>query len=234
VSGKKPRYITCTHVGSHASTDKQAMRITTIVIPVLLLVSCDKSIRFEVPQPEGRRNEKSLPKKLIGQYSSLTDSSVLTITGGLIVKRKVINLSIALSSLDSAERATVKHDTVYTTNDMDVKIDTKVKKDSVFQLVDYNDTIFSDSRGDILRKFKGHYFINHQTSKNRWSVTKMTRLKGGLALGTVSKVDDIKNLRELTGTVSDTTDNFRPTKKELKKFLKENGFGNEETFIKVD
>jgi hypothetical protein len=63
-------------------------------------------------------------------------------------------------------------------------------------------------------------------------VTLLTRIKGGITLGTISKLEDIKNLRELTGAVSDTTD-FRPTKNELKKFLKENGFGQEETFIRV-
>ena len=210
------------------------MRISIIVILVLIHVSCDNPVRFEVPQPEGRQNEKIIPKKLIGQYSSLMDSSVLTILDRLIVKSKVEDFSTPLSKLDSADRAMIKHDTAYTITEAAVKIHVRVKGDSVFQHMEYRDTIFSDLRGDVLRKFKGHYFINHQTSKNGWSVTKMTKVKGGLVLGTVSKEDDIKNLRELTGTVSDTTDNFRPTKREFKQFLKENGFGSEETFAKVE
>jgi hypothetical protein len=128
------------------------MRATTFLISLLILTSCDNPIRFEVPQPEGRPNEKSIPKKLIGQYSSLNDSSVLTINTGLILKRKVTDLATPKSQLDSAERATFKHDTVYTVAVMGAEMTFIVKGDSVFEHVDYKDTIFLDSRGDVLKK----------------------------------------------------------------------------------
>jgi hypothetical protein len=208
------------------------MRIQIIYLLALMLVSCDNSIRFEVPQPEGKTNEKLIPKKLIGKYSSLTDSSVLRITYNLVIRNKVINLSTHLSKLDSADRAVIKHDTSYTIVDANMRIEVTIKGDSAFQHMDYTDTIFSNARGDVLRKFKGYYFINHQASKNRWSVTKLARVKNGVTLGTVSKKEDIANLREVTSTKSDSIDNFRPTKKELKKFLKEKG--DEEAFIKIE
>jgi len=210
------------------------MRSVTILILALILNSCDNPVRFEVPQPEGRRNEQSIPKKLTGHYSSLSDSSNLTISDRLILKRKVSNQSIPLSSLDSAERANIQRGTHDTTQEIGLQIKMTIKGVTVFQHIEYRDTLFSSSRGDLLRKFKGYYFINQQTSKSRWSVTKIAKVKGGLTLGNVSSVDDIKNLRELTGVLSDTTNTFHPTRKQLRAFLKAQGFSNEEIFIKLN
>jgi hypothetical protein len=114
-----------------------------------------------------------------------------------------------------------------------MRVDVVVKGDSVFQHMDYRDTIFSSDRGDLIRKFKGYYFLNHQTSMDNWHVTKITKGRNGLTLATVSTKEDIEKLRELTKEESDTVYNFRPTKKELRKFLKENGFNDTDTYIKI-
>lgn len=206
------------------------MRTKTIILATLILISCGDLVRFEAPRPEGQSNEKRIPRKLVGQYSSLNDSSNLTITSRLIVKYSIADFSDKIDSVDAKE---VKGDTVYSAVDGKMKFDVIVKGDSTFQRWSNYDTIFDVSRGDILRKYKGHYFLNEQVLADSWRVTTLTRIDNGVTLRTVSTKNDINNLRELTDAKSDSVLSFRPTKKELKKFLRENGFSDKDTYIRI-
>jgi len=114
------------------------------------------------------------------------------------------------------------------------KFDISVKNDSAFYHIHYSDKLFLFSRGDILRKFKGHYFLNRERFQNYWSVMKLGVTKNGIVIGTISSEEDINNLKDLTSTKSDSVYSFKPTKKQLKKFLKENGFQNEERFVRIE
>ncbi len=130
------------------------------------------------------------------------------------------------------ERPKTKHDTAFSEVDHKTKFDITVRGDSVFYSAHYSDTLFSLSKGSILKKFKGYYFLNTESSSNRWSVIKLGITKNGIVIGSISKKEDLNNLRELTNTKSDTVYNFKPTRKQLKKYLKSHGFQTEERFVK--
>ncbi|HEY5392442.1 MAG TPA: hypothetical protein VIJ57_10030, partial [Hanamia sp.] len=64
---------------------------------------------------------------------------------------------------------------------------------------------------------------------------KISLKKGILTVGNVSDKDDIQKLKEITETKSDTTStNFSLTRRQFKKFVRQNGFGDEETFIRMN
>jgi len=219
-------------VVGHAKTSRYVMRSRTLVVLTLILFACGDKVGFEVPQPESQSDEKGFPNRLIGKYLNINDSSILFIISEQITNAVVADLAEHKSALDSSDRVTFKNDTTFSQTDMNMRIDVVVKGDSVFQHVDYKDTIFSIKRGDILRKFKGHYFLNHQTTYN-WYVTKLTETKNSLTLGTISTKEDIDKLRELTETKSDSIYTFRPSKKQLRRFLKNKGFSSEDTYVKI-
>jgi len=206
------------------------VKIKTTLLVIILLTSCEDLIRFEVPQPVGRANEKSIPKKFLGAYTSLTDEDSLVITENQILSYHEYNIA---SILDSADRIKYKTDTVFSGLEGDTKVTVTILNDSIFEHLNAIDTVFDFSRGDILRKFKGYYFANHETSKNNWFVTKLGITKKGLVLGTISDSKELETLRELTNTKSDTVYNFNPTRKELKRILKNGGFKNEQRFVKI-
>jgi len=214
----------------HAS---KKMRLTTILL-FLILSSCGDLVRFETPQPEGQKDEKSIPRRLTGVYFNIDDSTKLTVTTKEIIETLEKDFKGLLTELDSVDRATIKTDTSFSETSENMRIDMVVKGDSIFQHLDYKDTLFTFDKNDILRKFKGYYFLNRQRSANSWSVTKLTKTKKGIILGTVSDKTDIENLRELTDTKADTVYNFRPTKKQLRQFLNDKGFQNEKIFIKIE
>jgi hypothetical protein len=207
------------------------MRIRIIFLTTLVLVSCGDIVRFEEPQPAGQSNEKRIPKRLIGQYLSLDDSAKLIITKGLIIKYTASHFS---DKVEWMEMKGIKGDTTYSGIEDKLKFDVVVKGDSTFQHWDFYDTLFDVTKGDILRKYKGHYFLNEMVSESSWRVTTLTKIENGLTLGTISTTDDIDILRSVTETKADTIFSFRPTKKEMKKFLKGKGFSDRNTFIKVE
>lgn len=207
------------------------MKLRTLLLLALITVSCGEPIRFEAPQPEGHSNEKGIPKRLIGQYLGFTDSSKLTITNRLIIKCVIEDFS---DTIDSTDLKQINGDTVYAVVDENMKFDIVVEGDSTFQRWSYYDTLFDAARGDLLRKYKGHYFLNKKVSADSWQVTTLTRIGTDVTLGKISTKEDIGKLRELTGTKSDSAFSFRPTKKELRKFLNKNGFGDKNTFIKIE
>lgn len=199
----------------------------------LILGSCVGDfdiVSFEKPQPEGLSNEKGLPKRFAGEYISLNDSSRLTITPRLIIKYTIEDFS---GRLDSSDLKETKGDTSYSVKDSKITFNIRVKGDSAFQTWIYNDTLFDASRGDVLRKYKGRYFLNKQLSADSWWVRTLTKIDNGVTLGSISTKEEIDNLRELTQTKSDSVYSFRPTKKELRKFLKANGFSDKDTYIKI-
>lgn len=207
------------------------MRIKTIFLASLVLASCGDLVRFEEPQPAGQSDEKRIPKKLIGQYLSLDDSAKLIIADGLVIRYSITHLS---DKVDTVDMKNIKGDTAYSGTEDKLKFDVVVKGDSTFQHWGYYDTLLDVTKGDILRKYKGYYFLNDKVSENIWSVTTLTRIENGLTLGTISTKDDINNLRTITETKSDTIFSFRPTKKEMKKFLMGKGFSDRDTFVKVE
>jgi hypothetical protein len=211
------------------------MKITSIILVSIILVSCGRKpedeVLFEIAQPEGSSNGNGIPKKLIGQYLSLNDSSKLIITNELIIKYSIEELS---DKLDSIEIKHVNGDTSFSITDGGMMFAVRVKGDSTFQRWSYFDTIFNTSEGDIIRKYKGRYFLNTQVEADRWRVTTLSRIDNGVILGTVSTKEEIDDLRALTDTKSDSVFAFRPTKKQLKKFLKENGFRDQDTYLKIE
>lgn len=218
------------------------MRAVVFVACLLLLARCiDDRVRFGAPQPEGVRDEKDVPKKMLGAYRSLYDSSILIIGKSSIVRKQeitdLLSLDKFLSDIDSISRSKFRKDTSFTeiqsANRELVTISCEIKNDSVHQTIRRTDTLFV-AHEDVLRKFKGYYFLSHEDRPLEWRVTKLGLTKQGILLGNIATVEDINKLRELTNSKGDTLYNFSPSRRQLKQFLKENGFHTEERFVKLE
>src|SRR5690349_16145086 len=85
--------------------------------------------------------------------------------------------------LDSAGRAEIKGDTFWISQEDNKTMHIRVVGDSMFYRSTEIDTIFTFSSGDVFRKFKRSYFVNHALSSNRWEVNRIRPIKGGLAIG---------------------------------------------------
>jgi hypothetical protein len=215
----------------HGRTIPQDMNYRFTIFTLLILCSCENPVRFESPQPEGRRDENSIPRKLIGQYRSLEDSSILTITSRDIISRSDWRARAHLTELDSAEQASIHGDTTFTVTMDNSHSVFKVTGDSVHISMNSIDTIFSLDRGDKIRKLKGYYLVNERWGEREWKVSKIGRTKHGIIIGKIFNQDDLGKLRELTNT--DSVYNFNPTKQQMKEFIRDGGFSNNEVFVEM-
>lgn len=209
------------------------MKNLTILFFVLLLISCKESlVQFTEVQPENFKNLNSFPKKLIGNYYDTENEINLEISKFIIVKKSILKDTFNVKELSEVE--ILKGDTLVNTKTFEKTFVKKIN-DTLFTNILLKDTIFSINNDNVLRKMKGHYFLNIKHSNNNWIVKKLFLKNGLLNMNDISTKQEIEMLEEIMETKKDTALPFviKPTKKQFREFVKRNGFSNGESYIKI-
>jgi len=205
--------------------------VVTCLIAFLLLDSCEPAATFDKPQPDNLNSLISFPKRLQGIYLSADQASKLKINESLIIRCYDLDIKEHKDSIGSNYK--IIGDSLKKLSDgTSVKI--KIEGDSVIQHVNWIDTLFSISADHILKHFRGYYFLNSRYNENGWEVEKIALSKGILTIGSLSSKDDIQKLKEITEKADDTTSTyFSLTKRQFKKFIRNNGFADQEIFTRI-
>jgi hypothetical protein len=207
------------------------LKIISTLIILTSMFACEPPVTFNEPQPTDTDNLSKFPKRLQGQYLSLADNSTLSISDKLIQRIYDYDYKVHSNQLDSASR--LSGDTIIdlTTNE---KTLIKREGDSLITHVHYIDTLFQMDYDNVVRKFKGYYFLNNRYDKTSWEVKKVQLSKGQLVISSISTQLDIDNLEEITETPTDTVPpyKFTATKKQFRKFIKNDGFSDSEIFVR--
>ncbi len=202
-----------------------------IAILVLGFIACKDPITFNSPQPSNTPDVNSFPEKLEGNYLSEDKYSILSIDSNSIVNTYDYDEKEHKDSLDTSY--VLKGDTIFSKNS-DFKEKVVIKGDTLLKHVHFKDTIFTITDSSLLRFFKGYYFLNTKRNTNSWIVQKLSLQKGKLTIGHVSDSADLHKLQEITSSVEDTiTIPFSLTRRQFKKFLRNDGFSNKEVFTKI-
>ena len=217
-------------------------KILCLILIAVTLQSCGDLVKFEEPQPTGKNNLNDISKKLRGTYLSVSDSSFLTINKQTIVKWIEADIRTLIDSLDieiDSSKISSKSDNLIEITDSEFKLTFEFEGDSVFGHYSHYDTIFRISENHILRKFKGHYFLNYKRSEDNWNVRKITLNKGVLTFSEISVPEDIEKIQQITDVKEIKSDSgqvvgykINPSRKELKKLLNQN-FTESETYKKI-
>lgn len=204
------------------------MNSRLIFIAAVIFCSCGDNVRFEVPQPEGRGDEEAFPKKVLGTYRNVKDSSLLIIAADQITRKFDTKFVVPRSNLDSTMK--IKKDTSF--YDPVEKLNVTVKGDSVYGRLKYADTLFSISSNGKLRIFKGYYFLNTQKSFNNWEVRLMNFNGKELTILYDWNETDLVKMRQITHT-SDSTRKFKPTRGQLKKFIRQKSLKDGDKYKRI-
>lgn len=209
---------------------KRHKLISTLII-LASLFACEPPVTFNEPQPTDTDNLSKFPKRLQGQYLSFEDNSTLKISDKLIQRIYDFDYKMHPNQLDSTSR--LSGDTIIdlTTNEKTV---IKRDGDSLVAHIHYIDTLFQLDYDNVVRKFKGYYFINTRYDRTSWEVKKIQLSKGQIVISRISTKQDIENLKEITENATDTIPpyNFTVTKKQFKEFIKRDGFSDSEIFVR--
>jgi len=202
---------------------------------LLFISSCGPGVTFEDPQPSGSENIEKFPVHLRGMYLSNSDSSILTVTDKALIRKYDFTMVTAKKDLDTA--STLNGDTVLISKTTGERMKVNVLNDSIYLHFVSVDTFFRISESNVLRKMKGKYFLNYAYGDNSWSVEKMFVTRSEIAIVEIGSAEDIDKLDSIIGKVMDTTASdlhYKPTRRQFRKFVKQTGFSNGETFVKIE
>jgi hypothetical protein len=198
----------------------------------LFIISCDgPTVTFEHPQPVDVSDQLHFPKNIIGQYLSLLDSSVITITDLAITRGFNIKYIMCKKELDTMKHFILINDTLFNKKTLE-KICIININDTLYSPYHLQDTLFYISEKNKLRKDKGYYFLNMQYLSG-WEVQKIDYGKKKLSICSISDLQEIEDLKEITENKGDSLVQFDPNKKQLRKFIKSKGFSKKEEFVKL-
>ena len=215
------------------------MRRNLIILLVLtFFIGCGPFIWFKVPQPEGIENLEKFPDEITGKYSSVYDTSTIRIEFDKIIREYRENLLMTKIEFREETGDSISEDTSFAfVDNWDITIESFGDSVKVFSRKD--DELFKISDQQILREYRGYYFLNYKDSNNYWEVKILNLTGDTLEFDHILSNDDIENITSITTveTVQDTTEEFekhylKPTKKELKKILKKRSTGDK--YVKID
>jgi len=211
---------------------KTKLLILNLFIIVLFYSCKEPNVSFEVAQPENVKKQNKFSRNIIGTYYNLENKTELIIGENYIFKKMKTEDTLKISELDKNE--IIKNDTLYKLN---TKEKYKIRKitDSLFTDYVFSDTIFNLKKNNILKKYKGYYFLNKEIEKSGfWEVEKLNLKNGILKINGIETENEIRLLEIITETKRDTLKHFsvKPTKKQFKEFIKKNGFKEGEIYLK--
>ncbi|MDW7694858.1 hypothetical protein R9C00_08895 [Flammeovirgaceae bacterium SG7u.111] len=204
-----------------------------LLLICLMLFACEDTVRFEEAQPASSKNLGEIPKKLRGTYFSPSDSMHLTITEHAMVNWMEIDGVMLIDSLDLELDSTkiVKQTPDFTQvigDNYEISL-SFFSPDSVRVHYYFKDTLFAITDQQVLKKFKGNYFLNYERGENSWEVRRLTLKKDELLFSRVKLPEDIEKVKEVTELQEVTSDSgkvvgykLNPGRKELKKLMKSN------------
>jgi hypothetical protein len=198
------------------------------------LQSCDQQAitesLFKEPQPKDVKPLRCFPKRICGTYQSKDGVFQLLIYADYIIKKCSYQLKFKKDEMDSS--MTLISDTLLSFSENN-KIRITIINDSIVSNISFSDTIFAFTQNDILKKYKGSFFMNFNEGPDEWLVKKLS-VHNGMAIISVIDSMGLASLKEITETKNDTLSQpFKPTKKQFKKLLYQDGFNNNDTFWRV-
>lgn len=198
---------------------------------LLFLGSCEPVATFTEPQPAGSENESRFSSKIQGDYWSDETAELLHIGDQYISSQYNEVEKIHKDSLE--QHYQLIGDTLYNTK-TGLKERVELRNDTINIYRNYTDTLFLISDNELLKRWKGYYFLNTKHSDSAWEVQQLWLQKGKLTIGEISSLADINALQEITATVADSSSTaFTLSKNQFKKFVRKDGFRKRQTYSRV-
>lgn len=198
------------------------MKNFILLVSFCALASCKKPLaNFTEAQPANTKDQSAFPSKMIGTYHNYETDTDLVIQKELILSTQYFRDTLSEKDLLKIQQ--------------EIELTSKKLNDTLF-IASYNvtDTIFNLQQNDILRKLKGYYFLNIANEDKNWNVTKLKFKNNIVSLNDIRTEEEINTLAELTETVVDTIRpaTFKLSKKQFRKFVKQNGFTEGSVYVK--
>lgn len=204
-----------------------------IGILLLLLSGCSNDATFDKPQPPDTKALSGFPSHIRGSYFSKNEISTLEIGPRLITQTYDLTEDVLPGHIDTTKYELSNDSLLYKLTGQRQKV---IFSGDTLKIHTHGmDTMFAVSDTNVLKKFKGYYFLNKQTANKYWTVYRLTLSKGILTIGYIRDSTDIKLLKDIASDTKDSTGyHFKPSQKQFERFVKQNGFSEMDTFYRTN
>jgi hypothetical protein len=188
-------------------------KVFFFLIPLsVLLAACDPAVAFSEPQPSGSDDLKEIPHQLLGKYIS---KKTIVLSGAFETVVKKSWLDSALKDKSISEPLILG-----------------MRGDSVLIRTTLMDTLFCLSPNQIMRSFKGAYFLSKRFDNNKWEVEKIDLKAGKL---TINRIDPEQAAEKLKNIIHDTISDapVKLSRRQFRRFVKSGGFKQAEEFVRI-
>lgn len=213
----------------------------SILFFTFTFTSCLPELKFENPQPVEQKNERKFKNKYQGTYLCLSDNSILTIKKDKIIQEWHVMTKLTRAQIDSIKEIELKEGLLYIEGN-EVPFSIVFTGDTALLTYNFSKIIFQLSDDQVLRYFKGMYFLNYKESDDFWTVKTVTLDKEGVLVFNriYGGEEEINKIKKIT-SVEEITDNegkvlnykVKPTEKELKEIMKSDLFKEGKRFQKI-
>jgi hypothetical protein len=181
----------------------------------------------------GVKSLSKIPEILHGRYLNPIDSSALIINEEIMKTSFTFKFKISKDDIKNTDK--LSKDRV-TNSETSYKITNTQDADSIVITDEYIDTIFHLRQNHIIKKFNESFFVSSKLDVPGWRVKRFEISNGNIVLSYLSDELDIESLSKITGrSLEPSSENLITlTKKEFKSFLKDGGFRNRVTYMKMN
>ncbi len=219
------------------------MRTLVIISGIvgLILQSCNYGILYHEPQPLNGRNIESFPENLRGIYSRDTAQNAIIILSKHLIKVDSSYFASSIHDVDTSKEYVLIGDSLMISdNNWHESIPVKLRDDSIFGYLPVRDTIINLLDKDLIRRYRGDYYLNKRASDSTWNVIKLDRISSRKLIFSIipqnveyTKLNMITTVTEMKND-SDSTINYiiNPSRKELRKLNNSGLFSKKERYSK--
>jgi len=203
-----------------------------VFFTLFLLAACDPDLTFNTSQPEDTKSLKSIPNRLQGTFLSEQDSSIIDINETDIIESFYYKWKFKYDPMDSLYK--LLGDSILDVEKGEMYFAQK-EGDSLLVNIFEKDTIFSTLRGNLIKRFRGSYFINIYHEEKGWEVKKIDIINSLLTIAWISDKDEINSLKKMgQSTISEKPYRISLSKKQFKEFVKEQkGFKTFRAYFRI-
>ncbi|SDI30231.1 hypothetical protein [Winogradskyella thalassocola] len=161
--------------------------------------SCEPSVVFSEPQPNGIAPLTLIPKHFQGIYWCENDSVSLRVHKNLIYKSKLFDVTFTQQEIEDTEDIKIENEQLVIKG-LNESFPAIEKNGIIYSTINLKDTLFSNRISKhVLKQFKGHLILNNQIKDNHWEVKIMSlKPEGSLIISKVNYPENLAALETIT------------------------------------
>lgn len=202
------------------------MKSIFLLFWLFLMVEKCETIYFDKPQPDAVKNLKQIPKAYLGTYMD-QDSTILEIDKTSFIHKRQLEWKLTKSELDTSTMYRLDKSFLINTQTLE-KTPVQFMHDTILVFDEITDTLFTFSKDQVARSFKGNLILSSRQEDDLWEV-EMYSLKDGILkymafynnkgiFTDFASMSDSEVIKDSTQTDT-VTMILKPSKKEFKQIL---------------